>query len=49
MESDPVQVNVLLSHDDNDDPCDMWINQNLGFNLITIKKIMAIFISRKIR
>jgi len=23
MESDPVQVNVLLSHENNDDPCDM--------------------------
>ena len=38
MESEPVQVNVLLSHEDNDDPCDMWITENLDFNLLPLKK-----------
>jgi hypothetical protein len=38
MESDPVQVDVLLSHEDNDDPCDMWITENLGFDLLPLKK-----------
>ena len=38
MESEPVQINVLLSHEDNDDPCDMWITENLGFDLSSLKK-----------
>ena len=38
MESAPVQINVLLSHEDNDDPCDMWITENLGFDLSSLKK-----------
>lgn len=38
MESNPVQVNVLLSHEDNDDPCDMWITQDLIFNLTPLKR-----------
>jgi len=38
MESEPVQVNVLLSHEDNDDPCDAWITENLSFNLLPLKK-----------
>ena len=38
MESHPVQVNVLLSHEDNDDPCDMWITEEMVFNLLTLKK-----------
>ena len=38
MESDPIQVNVLLSHEGNDDPCDMWITENLGFDLLQLKK-----------
>ena len=38
MESEPVQVNVLLSHEDNDDPCEMWITENLDFNLVPLKK-----------
>ena len=37
MESYPVQVNVLLSHEDNDDPCDMWITEELVYNLIPLK------------
>ena len=38
MESEPVQVNILLSHEDNDDPCDMWINKNHSFNLLPLKR-----------
>ena len=38
MESYPVQVNVLLSHEDNDDPCDMWITEEIAFNLLPLKK-----------
>jgi len=38
MESYPVQVNILLSHEDNDDPCDMWITEELSFNLKPLKK-----------
>ncbi len=37
MESYPVQVNILLSHDDNDDPCDMWVTETLIFNIIPLK------------
>ena len=38
MESNPVQVNILLSHNDNNDPCDMWITEEMAFNLIPLKK-----------
>jgi len=38
MESYPVQVNVLLSHEDNDDPCDMWVTETLIFNILPLKK-----------
>jgi hypothetical protein len=38
MESNPVQVNVVLSHEDNDDPCDAWITEELVFNLLPLKK-----------
>jgi hypothetical protein len=38
MESYPVQVNVLLSHEDNNDPCDMWITKTLVFNLVNLKE-----------
>ncbi len=37
MESYPVQVNVVLSHKDNDDPCDAWITEELIFNLLPLK------------
>jgi hypothetical protein len=37
MESYPVQVNIVLSHEDHDDPCDMWITETLTFNLIPLK------------
>jgi len=38
MESYPVQVNILLSHEDNDDPCDMWITETLIFNIFPLKE-----------
>ena len=38
MESYPVQVNIILSHEDNDDPCDMWITETYIFNLSPLKK-----------
>lgn len=38
MESYPVQVNVLLSHEDNDDPCDAWITEEMAFNISPLKK-----------
>jgi hypothetical protein len=38
MESNPVQVNIVLSHEDNDDPCDMWVTENYIFNILPLKK-----------
>ena len=38
MESYPVQVNVVLSHEDNDDPCEAWITEEKVFNLLPLKK-----------
>ena len=38
IESNPVQVNVLLSHEDNNDPCEMWITQDFIFNLKPLKR-----------
>jgi hypothetical protein len=38
MESDPVQANVVLSHEDNDDPCDALITEEMVFNLLPLKK-----------
>jgi len=38
MESYPVQVNILLSHEDNDDPCDMWITETLIFIILPLKE-----------
>ncbi len=37
MESDPVQVNILLSHNANNDPCDALINEELNYNLTPLK------------
>lgn len=37
MESYPVQVNILLSHEDNNDPCDMWLTETLIFNILPLK------------
>ena len=38
MESNPVQVDVLLSHDANNDTCEMWITQENAYNLLPLKK-----------
>jgi len=37
MESYPVQVNIVLSHEDNDDPCDMWVTETLIFNILPLQ------------
>jgi hypothetical protein len=37
LESFPVQVNVLLSHEDHDDACDALIHRTLKFNLIPLR------------
>jgi hypothetical protein len=37
MESFPVQVNVLLAHEDHDDPCDAIIRRTLRFDLTPLK------------
>ncbi len=38
MESRPVQVRVLLSHEDYDDPCDAWITRDLRFDLTPLRR-----------
>ncbi|MFX1536891.1 MAG: hypothetical protein ACFFDI_21955 [Promethearchaeota archaeon] len=38
MESDPVQVNVLLSHNANNDVCEALITQDLAFDLSPLKE-----------
>ncbi|MFX0063123.1 MAG: hypothetical protein ACFFC7_13175 [Candidatus Hermodarchaeota archaeon] len=38
MESDPVQVNVLLSHDASNDLCEALITQDLAFDLSPLKE-----------
>jgi hypothetical protein len=38
MESNPVQINILLSHNANNDPCDALINEELNYNLTPLKK-----------
>ena len=37
MESYPVQVNIVLSHEDNDDLCEAWITEETMFNLLPLK------------
>lgn len=37
MESFPVQVNVLLAHEDNDDPCDGLLRRTLMFDLTPLR------------
>lgn len=37
MESFPVQVNLLLTHDDHDDPCDGLIRRTLRFDLTRLR------------
>ena len=38
MESEPVQVNIRLSHNANNDPCDALITEELIFNLSPLKE-----------
>jgi hypothetical protein len=38
LESFPVQVNVLLTHDDNDDPCDALVQDTLRFDLTRLRE-----------
>jgi hypothetical protein len=38
MESFPVQVNVLLAHEDNDDPCDGLLRRRLLFDLTPLRE-----------
>ncbi|MFX1535532.1 MAG: hypothetical protein ACFFDI_15000 [Promethearchaeota archaeon] len=38
MESDPVQINVLLSHDAHNDLCEAWITEDLAFDLSPLKE-----------
>lgn len=38
MESFPVQVNVLLAHEDHDDPCDAIIRRTLQFDLTPLRE-----------
>jgi len=37
MESFPVQVDVLLTHDDHDDPCDALVRRTLRFDLTPLR------------
>lgn len=39
MESDPVQLNVALAHNANDDPCEAWITEGNLFDLAPIKAL----------
>jgi hypothetical protein len=38
MESEPVQVNILLSHNANNDPCEALITEESTFNLTPLKE-----------
>ena len=33
MESSPVQINALVTHDDGDDPCDALVTEERAFDL----------------
>ena len=33
LESQPVQVGLFFSHEDNDDPCDAWLTETRFFDL----------------
>ncbi len=39
MESDPVQLNVALAHNANDDSCEAWITEGYLFDLAPIKAL----------
>lgn len=38
MESDPVQVTLELFHEDNDDACDMWIEEEISLDLAPLRQ-----------
>ena len=38
MESEPVQIHCVLSHEDNDDPCDSIVMDTLLFNITPLKE-----------
>lgn len=39
MESDPVQLNVALAHNANEDPCERWVTEGYLFDLTPIKAL----------
>lgn len=39
MESDPVQLNLALAHNANEDPCEAWITEGYLFDLTPIKAL----------
>lgn len=39
LESDPVQMSLLLIHNANDDSCEAWITEDYSFNLTPIKAL----------
>ena len=39
MESDPVQINVALAHNANEDPCERWVTEGYLFDLTPIKAL----------
>lgn len=38
LESYPVQANLLLSHNSNEDPCDAWISSELSIDISPLKE-----------
>ena len=38
MESNPVQVNLVLSHNANNDSCEAWLTEDLSFDLSPLKQ-----------
>jgi hypothetical protein len=38
-ESNPVRANLYLSHNDNDDPCDAWITEDLTFDVRRVTEL----------
>lgn len=38
QESDPVQLDITLAHEANDDACEMWVTQGYSFDLLPIRE-----------
>jgi hypothetical protein len=38
MESEPVQIDVVFSHDDKEDPCDAYLYETITFDLTVLKQ-----------